>query len=76
MKTFKGCTYWYEIIMGVDKNNDKTLIAAKVRIPVRCDESGEHSSRCTFLDPSCACISTKTILNANLFDTPSVSFNP
>jgi len=74
METFKGCTYWYEIIMRVDKNNDKTLIAAKVRIPVRCDASGEYASRCTFLDPSCATVVTKDILNTYLFDTPSVSF--
>lgn len=54
MKTHKGCTYWYEVSMYVDKEGDGYLSPALLRIPVRCEESGVHTSKCTYLDPSSA----------------------
>ena len=72
MNTHKGCTYWYEVSMHVDKKGDGYHRPAKVRIPVRCEESFESYSysRCTFLDPSTASVTTKDILNEHLFDSP------
>ena len=70
MKTHKGCTYWYEVSMHVDKKGDGVHTHAKVRIPVRCDASGEYASRCIYLNPSSASVETKDIQNENLFDSP------
>ncbi len=59
--------------MHVDKNGDGYHEPAKVRIPVRCDASGEFASRCTYLDPSSASVQTEDLLNEHLFDGPSPS---
>ena len=59
--------------MFVDKKGDGHRTHAKVRIPVRCEASGEYSSRCTFINPSSASVETKDILNEYLFDSPNPS---
>lgn len=70
METHKGCTYWYEVSMHVDKKGDGYHKPAKVRIPVRCEKSGEYASTVTFLDPASACVLTMDIQNKVLFDSP------
>lgn len=70
MKTHKYCTYWYEVSMHVDKKGDGVHTPAKVRIPVRCDASGEYASRCTYLNPSSASVETMDIQNEHLYDSP------
>ena len=68
METHKGCTYWYEVSMHVDKKGDGYHKPAKVRIPVRCEKSGEYASTVTFL--ASACVLTMDIQNKVLFDSP------
>lgn len=70
--THKGCTYWYEVSMHVDKKGDGCHTATKVRIPVRCEAAGQYASTCTYLNPSSACVETVEILNERLFDSPSL----
>ena len=47
MNTHKGCTYWYEISMHIDKKGNGYHRPAKIRIPVRCEVSEEYASRYT-----------------------------
>lgn len=70
METHKGCTYWYEVSMHVDKKSDGCHISTKVRIPVGCVASGEYASRCTYLNPASASVETRDIHNEQLFDSP------
>lgn len=73
MKTHKYCTYWYEVKMHADRRGDGYHVSTRVRIPVRCEASGEFASRCTYLDPSSASVITEDIDNDRLFDSPYVT---
>lgn len=59
--------------MRVDKKGDGVHAPAKVRIPVRCEKSGQYASTVTFLDPASACVLTMDIQNIVLFDSPHPS---
>ena len=56
--------------MHVDKKGDGVHTPTKVRIPVRCEVSGEYASRCIYLNPSSASVVTRDIPNEHLFDSP------
>jgi hypothetical protein len=70
MRIHKGCTYWYEVSIHVDKKEDSVKSSAKVRIPVRCENVREHYSECILLNPSTASVERKLIPNEYLFDNP------
>jgi len=70
METHKGCTYWYQISMAVDKKGDGYRTPTTIRIPVRCESSGENSSICIYMNPSSATVETQDIENCHLFDNP------
>ncbi len=70
METHKGCTYWYQISMHVDKKGDGVYMPVKVRIPVSCIGANTDESICTFLDPSCSSVRTLVIKNEDLYDSP------
>ena len=70
METHKGCTYWYEVSMHVDKKGNGVHVATKVRIPVRCESANTDESIIRYLNPSSACIETIVVKNERLFDSP------
>lgn len=70
MEIHKGCTYWYEVSMHVNKKGDGYHVPAKVRIPVACISPNTDESICRFLNPSSAEFETRIIRNELLFEDP------
>lgn len=70
METRKGCTYWYQISMHVDKKGDGVHEATNVRIPVACISANTHSSIIKYLEPASACVESRVVENCHLFDSP------
>jgi len=75
METHKGCTYWYEVIMYVDKNGSGVHNPARVRIPVVCISSNTDESIVRFLNPASAEFEARALKNSDLFDTPYPATN-